>query len=68
VDPKEVAMFSMSDSWLGLGIVLMIGVLVVGLAAWIGKLIIWIFGTGQKATVTSGRDRATARSKLHEAL
>lgn len=58
-------MFSISDSWLGLGIVLMIGVFVVGLATCIGKSIIWIFGTGHDATVTSGKKRATVSSAIH---
>ena len=60
-------MFSTSDSWLGLGVVVIIGVFVVGLATCIGRLIIWIFGTGHEATVTSGRDRARGKSAIHEA-
>ena len=42
-------MFVTSESWLGIGIIVVIGLMVVGLATCIGKLIIWIFGTGQKA-------------------
>ncbi len=41
-------MFSTSDSWLGIGVVVMIGVIVVGLSTGIGKVIIWIFGTGHE--------------------
>ena len=60
-------MFSTFDSWLGLGIVLIIGLVVVGLATGLGKLIIRIFGTGNEAAATSGRDQAPAKSDLHEA-
>ncbi len=55
------------DSWLGLAVVVIIGLFVVGISTCIGKLIIWIFGTGHEATVTSGRDKATVKSAIHEA-
>ena len=58
-------MFSTFESWLGIGIVVIIGLIVVGLATCIGKLIIWLFGTGQETIKTSGRDRTSIR--LHEA-
>lgn len=61
-------MFFMSDSWLGLGVVVMIGVFVVGLATCMGKLIIWIFGTGHDETVTSGEGREMMKSELHEVI
>jgi hypothetical protein len=61
-------MFFMSDSWLGLGVVVMIGAVVVGLATCMGKLIIWIFGTGHEETVTSGEGRETMKSELHRAM
>ena len=60
-------MFSTSESWLGIGIIVMIGLVVVGLATCMGKLIIWLFGTGQGGVETSGRDKATIKSALHEA-
>lgn len=41
-------MFFTSDSWLGIGVVVMIGLVVVGLATCMGKVIIWIFGTGHE--------------------
>jgi hypothetical protein len=59
-------MFFTSDSWLGLGIVALIGLIVVGLALCMGKSIIWFFGTGHKATETSGRDKA-GNSQVHKA-
>ena len=59
-------MFSTSESWLGIGIVVIIGLVVVGLAACIGKLIILLFGTGQAAVETSGKDKTTIKSKVHE--
>ncbi|HEX6726356.1 MAG TPA: hypothetical protein VF078_03305 [Nitrospira sp.] len=59
-------MFSTFDSWLGLGIVLIIGLVVVGLAACLGTLIIRLFGTKHEATATAGRDKAPAKSDLHE--
>jgi len=42
-------MFAMSESWLGIGIIVVIGLMVVGLATCMGKLVIWLFGTGQEA-------------------
>jgi hypothetical protein len=56
----------MSDSWLGLGIVALIGVIVVGLAVCTGKLIIWFFGTGREVTETSNRQKETRKSQLHK--
>jgi hypothetical protein len=35
----------MSDSWLGLAVVAVIGVIIMGFAICTGKLIIWLFGT-----------------------
>ncbi len=60
-------MFSTSESWLGFGIVVMIGLVVVGLAACMGKLIILLFGPVHAAGEVSGKDKATIQSKLHEA-
>lgn len=60
-------MFAVSDSWLGLGIVLIIGVIVVGLATCIGKLIIRLFGTRREATENSRRDNVSIKSGFHEA-
>jgi hypothetical protein len=60
-------MVSTSDSWLGIAIVLIIGFVVVGLAICTGKSIIWLFGTGQETVETSGRNRTTIKSKIHEA-
>ncbi len=57
-------MFSTSDSWPGIGIVVIIGSIVVGLAICMGKSVIWLFGTGQEAVDPSGRVNAT--TKLHE--
>lgn len=56
-------MLSMSDNWLGMGIVILIGVVVVVLATCLGKAIIWLFGTGQEPVETSGKDKAMI--KLH---
>lgn len=61
-------MFSTSDSWLGIGIVVMIGLAVVGLAACMGKLIIVLFGPAHAAEEASGKDHAAIQSKLHEAV
>ncbi|MBX3329661.1 MAG: hypothetical protein KF722_04610 [Nitrospira sp.] len=60
-------MFSTSESWLGIGIIVMIGLVVMGLATCMGKLIIRLFGTGREAVETSGRDKVTIKSALHEA-
>ena len=60
-------MLSTSDSWLGLGIVLIIGLVVVGLATGLGTLIIRLFGTEHEAAATSCRDKVPANSDLHEA-
>lgn len=57
-------MFSTSESWLGIGIVVIIGSIVVGLAVCMGKSVIWLFGTGQAAVKPSGKVKATI--KLHE--
>ncbi len=57
-------MFSTPDSWLGVGIVVMIGSIVAGLAICMGKSVIWLFGTGQEAVEPSGKVKATI--KLHE--
>lgn len=64
---RGIAMFSTSESWLGIGIVMTIGLVVVGLATCIGKLIIWLFGTGQASVGTSHGNKATIKSELHEA-
>ena len=48
-------MFSTSESWVGIGIVVIIGVVVVGLAACLGTLIIRLFGKEHEAAATSAR-------------
>ena len=48
-------MLSTPESWLGIGIVVVIGLVVVGLSTCIGKLIIRLFGTEYEAAKTSGR-------------
>ena len=60
-------MFATPESWLCIGIVVIIGLIVVGFATCMGRLIIRLFGTGQEAVETSGRDKATIKSELHEA-
>ncbi len=60
-------MFATSDSWLGLGIVLIIGFIVVGLATCMGKLIIRLFGARREATENSRRDHERMKSGFHEA-
>jgi hypothetical protein len=60
-------MFATSESWLGIGIIVIIGLIVVGLATCMGKLIIWLFGTGQETVETSGKNKTTIKSRLHEA-
>ncbi len=59
-------MFSASESWVGIGIVAIIGLVIVGLTTCMGKLIIGLFGTGHETPETSGRDKATVKSRLHE--
>ncbi|OQW37575.1 MAG: hypothetical protein A4E19_12910 [Nitrospira sp. SG-bin1] len=61
-------MFVTPDTWIGLGIVVIIAVLVVGHATFLGTLIIWLFGTEQETVETSGRDKTTLRSEIHEAV
>lgn len=46
-------MFATSERWLGIGIIVVIGLMVVGLATCIGKVIIWLFGTVQEAVENS---------------
>jgi len=58
-------MFSTSESWLGIGAIVIIAVIVVGLSTCMGKLIISCFGTGQEGGDTSGRNKRAI--KLHEA-
>lgn len=60
-------MFSASDHWLGIGIAMMIGVVVVAFAICLGKSIIWLFGTGQEVIETFGRDKMTIKSEIDEA-
>lgn len=59
-------MFPISDSWLGGGITVIIGFIVVGFATGIGKSLIWLFGTGRERVKTSDGDRATVKSEIHE--
>jgi Na+-transporting methylmalonyl-CoA/oxaloacetate decarboxylase gamma subunit len=49
-------MFSTSESWLGIGVIMIIAFIVVGLATCMGKLIISFFGTGQEGVETSGQE------------
>lgn len=56
-----------SDGWIGLGIVLIIGLIVVGFSASLGMLIIRLFGPEHDAAETSGRSTATVKPELHEA-
>lgn len=58
-------MVSTSESWLGIGAIVIIAFIVVGLATCMGKLIISLFGTGQGGVETSGRNKKAI--KLHEA-
>lgn len=59
-------MFPMSDSWLGGGITVIIGFIVIGFATGIGKSIIWLFATGHEMVKTSDGDQAAVKSEIHE--
>ena len=59
-------MFSTSDNWLGIGIAMMIGLVIVVLATCLGKSIIWLFGTEQR-TMRAADGGKTIKSEFHEA-
>ena len=61
-------MSSISDSWFGLAIVVIIGVFVVGLATGMGRLIIWLFGTGNEATVHIRQGRGNGEVTTSQSL
>jgi hypothetical protein len=60
-------MSSVSDSWLGVGVVLMMSVIVVGLSTFLGKLIIWLFGTESEGREATDLRKLRRDSACHDA-
>jgi|GEM_PF-5132009 len=62
-------MFSVSDSWLGFGVVVIMGLIIVGLSTFLGKLIIWLFGpesVGEKPLISKNRGWSPRIMKRHD--
>lgn len=60
-------MFSVSDSWLGFGVVVMMGLIIVGLSTFLGMLIIWLFGTESEGGKATDLQKSRLESPYHEA-
>ncbi len=60
-------MFSVSDSWLGLGVVVIMGLIIVGLSTFLGKFIIWIFGPESEGGQVTDLQKSRLESPYHEA-
>jgi hypothetical protein len=60
-------MLPLSENCLAIGALLFIGMCVVGLATFIGKLIIWLFGTEQEKVKTTDLQKSRFESPYHEA-
>lgn len=59
-------MFFTPDGWVGFGVVVFIGGIVVGFATGVGKAIIWLFGIEHWTVVRSQKDNETAKSEIHK--
>jgi hypothetical protein len=57
----------MSDSWLGLAVVVVIGVIIVGFAICTGKVIIWLFDTEPEEMSAADVSKPKIKSAYHEA-
>lgn len=57
----------MSDSWLGLAVVMVIGVIIMGFAICTGKLIIWLFSTESEEMSAADVNKPRMKSAYHEA-
>ncbi len=59
-------MFFTPDGWLGFGVIVIIGGIVVGFAVGFGKAIIWLFGIEHRTVAKFKGDSATVKSEIHE--